>query len=161
FSRSDVLRLLRQSTTLPLALILWAVNASGQTLTAPPDQNRTGETFSSTNSNVVTANATGTITLTGGNVTLDAANRGHLAGLLATGDQAKIMATNVAIVNNNLQGPPTSGNLITFGVNATSTPTGAATVTLQGGSILATGTASNVRAYGINSAVGGTVNATD
>jgi len=93
----------------------------------------------------------GGVPLAGG--TLDAASGGQVAGLLATGDQANITATNVGIVNNNNQ-----GSSITIGVNVTSTPTGAATVTLNGGTIV-TSAQTGGRAYGINSAVGGTVNA--
>jgi hypothetical protein len=155
FSRVDLLRLRQQSTTLLLAAILCASNASGQTLTAPPNQTPPpGSNFSSINSNVVTANAGGTITLTGGTVTENAVSGGQVAGLLATGFQAKITATSVSIVNNNNQ-----GSSITFGVDATSTPTGAATVTLSGGTIV-TSELGVGRAYGINSGVGGTVDAT-
>jgi hypothetical protein len=155
--RFHLLGLQGSITTLPLAVILWALNASGQTLTLPPENGTPppNSPFSSTNSNVVTALEGGQITLTGGTVTLNAASGGQVAGLLATGDQAKITATNVDIVNNNNQ-----GSSITFGVNATSTPTGAATVTLSGGTIV-TSALTGGRAFGINSAVGGTVNATD
>src|SRR4029077_8822151 len=128
-----------------LAVILCAANASGITLTVPPDSGTpaAGSSFSSTNSNVVTAvGPTGTITLTGGTVTLDAASGGQVAGLLATGDQANITATNVGNVNNQQQ-----GRSITSGVNATSRPTGAATVTLSGGTIV-TSALTGGRAYG-------------
>ena len=145
------LPLLRFSFKLALALMFSATNAPSQTLTAPPNQiPPAGSIFSSVNSNTVTANAGGTITLTGGTVRLDAASGGQIAGLLATGDQAKITATNVNIVNNNNQ-----GSSITFGVDAAS----AATVTLSGGTIV-TSAVPGGRAYGINSAVGGTVDAT-
>jgi len=145
---------LRASFT-ALVTLSWVTSALAQTLTTPPNQSPPpGSNFSSVNSNVVTANAGGTITLTGGTVTLGASSGGQLAGLLATGDQATINATNVNIANNNLQ-----GSSITFGVNAISTPTGAATVTLDGGTIV-TSALTGGRAYGINSAVGGTVNAT-
>jgi hypothetical protein len=113
-----------------------------------------GGTIKSTQVSTVVANSASLITLTGGTVTLNAATGGQLAALLATGDQANITATNVNIVNNNNQ-----GSSITFGVNATSVPTGAATVTLSGGTIV-TSALPGGRAYGINSAIGGTVNAT-
>jgi autotransporter family porin len=88
----------------------------------------------------------------GGTVTLNATSGGQLAALLATGASAQITANTTTILNNNNQ-----GSSITFGVNATST-IGAASVILNGGSIV-TSAMPGSRAYGINAAPGGTVEA--
>ncbi len=113
-----------------------------------------GGAVSSTQSSTIVAASASLITLSGGTVTLNAASGGQIAGLSATGDQARITATNVDIENNNNQHAS-----FTFGVDATSTP-GAAVVTLNGGTITTSALAGG-RAFGINSAVGGTVDATD
>ncbi len=151
--------LLRMSSTVLAMTVLataFSTTKALPPLIAPPNLGpHIDQSFSSTDTSTVTANSNGIITLEGGTVTLDAISGGQIAALLATGANAQITATGVTIVNDNLQ-----GTSFTFGVNATSTPTGAAAVNLFGGSIDATAIG-NGRAVGINAGVGGTVRASN
>jgi uncharacterized protein YhjY with autotransporter beta-barrel domain len=163
FSRFYPLRLLRPNTTLLLAVILWAANTSGQTLTAPPNQSPSqGRSFLSVNSNTVTAGAGGTITLNGGSVslirTLLNSSTSNFSALLALGNGASIVANNgvnISVMNNGVSQLATES--IILGANALS----GGVVTLNGGSITTHGTNVNNRAYGVNAGVGGTVIAND
>ena len=107
-------------------------------------------------SNTVTANAGGTITLSGGSVSLTKTifNTANFSALVANGSGASIVASGVTILDTNAAPAPPQDN-INLSVNATN----GGVVTLTGGSITAEGTVPNNRAYGINAGVGGIVNA--